>query len=407
MLDPLDWTLPSERLRPWLGQADELATHFAERAVVHDREGSFPFENFRDLQAARFHLLPVPQEFGGWGCTIEEAVRVIERLARGDGATALVFAMHLQVLGGASEGRPWTEERFAHLCRAVVADGGFVNSTATEPELGSPSRGGLPATTATRVEGGWRINGRKTWSSGSPVLGHFLAPAVLNGPDLAADTIGVFDLRPDMPGLRIEETWNVMGMRTTGSHDLVLEQVVVRDEDLLVERAPGTPDAGRASSGAWFGMVVSAVYLGVATAARDQAIRFAQERRPTALGGKAIATLEVIQQRLGALESELLPARSLLYSIARSWASWPERRPELMAHVGATKVLATHNAIAATDLAMRIVGGTAMERSFPLERLFRDVRAGLFHPPAEEAGHARLGQALFAAAGAATETEYP
>ncbi len=394
MIDPLAWQAPSERAAGWLATARELAERFAARAPAHDQAASFAFENIADLQAAGFHRLPLPAEYDGWAVTLPEAVRILETLASGDGPTALIFAMHVQVLGSASEGRPWDEPRFAQLCRAVAADGGLVNATATEPELGSPSHGGLPATAATWVGDGWRITGRKSWATGAPILGHFLTPAVLLAPDVPPGTVGIFDLRPGRPGLRIEETWDVMGMRTTGSHDLVLEDVAVAADDLLVRRLPGTADAGRVSNGAWFGMAVSAVYLGIAMAAREVAVRFAHERRPSGLGGKSIASLEVIQGRLGRLEAELLTARSWTYSLADAWQRFPERRPELTAHVGLSKVVATNHAVTATGWAMRLVGGTAMERKFPLERLFRDVEAGLFHPPADEQGYARLGQAL-------------
>ena len=393
-LDPLDWELPSARCAGWVSQADTLAAGFAVDAATHDRAGTFPHAHYAALRTAAFHLLPIPAEYGGWAATLPEAVRIIEHLARGDGATALVFAMHLQTLGTAAETRPWPEANFARLCRDVVARGGLVNATASEPELGSPSRGGLPATTATWTGDGWRLHGRKTWASGSWALGHFLAPAVLHHPDLADGTVGIFDVRPEH-GPTIEETWNVMGMRGTASHDLVLDDVLVSPDDLLQQKAPGAPDAGRTLGGAWFPLLVSAVYLGIAQAARDAAMQWASERRPTNLGGKAITTTEIVQGRLGTLEAELLTARSLLYTIADRWEQHAARRGALQAHLGLVKVTATTQAVRATDLALRIVGGSAMGRDLPLERLFRDVRAGLFHPPAEETAYQKLGQALF------------
>jgi alkylation response protein AidB-like acyl-CoA dehydrogenase len=183
-------------------------------------------------------------------------------------------------------------------------------------------------------------------------------------------------------------------MRSTGSHDLVLAGVRLEPEDLVLRREPGAPDAGRVSGGAWFGMSLSAVYLGIAAAARDAAISFAHERRPTALQGKSIATLETIQQRVGALQSELLTARALLYSVADNWERAPAARADLLPYVGQIKVIATTHAVAAVDLALRVVGGQAMSRVLPLERLFRDVRAGLFHPPTEEAANTAIGKLL-------------
>jgi alkylation response protein AidB-like acyl-CoA dehydrogenase len=391
MIDPL-MTHTTPRARAWLDRADELAAIFAERSPHHDRVGTIPFENYDDLRAAGFHLLTVPQEHGGWGASLLEATQVIERLARGDGATTLVFGMHVQVLGSLSEHRPWDERWFESFAREVVDHGALINSCATEPELGSPSRGGLPATRARRDGDGWRISGHKTFASGAPVLTHVLIPAVLEGEP--AGTVGVFLVRTDRSGLRVEPTWDVMGMRATASHDLLLEAVAVESADLVQRREPGADDPGRVSGGAWFGMVVAATYLGIAEAARDAAIAFARERRPTALEGRSIATLDPIQRLTGACESQLLTARALLYATATAWREQPQDRPRLMSHVGLCKAVATTHAVEATDLALRIVGGQSMSRRLPLERLFRDVRAGLFHPPTEDVAFANLGRAL-------------
>lgn len=380
------------RLAGWLEHADELAERFRKRAPAHDRAGTTATENFADLRAAGFHLLPVPHEYGGWGATLFEAVRVIERLARGDGATALVFDMHVQVVGSLAETRPWQEDHFAHFCHEIVAHGALINSAATEPELGSPSRGGLPKTTARKDGSVWRVTGRKSWASGAPVLSHFLIPAVLE--DAPHGTVGVFLMAMDRPGIHVEETWDPLGMRGTGSHDLVLEAVRIDARNLVAVRQAGAPDPARVSTGAWFGLTVGGVYLGIAQAARDVALHYAQERKPTALGGKAIATLEPIQRLAGQMEAELLGARALLYATAGAWAQQPEQRTHLASYVGLAKATATQHAVNATDVALRIVGGQSMARSFPLERLFRDVRAGLFHPPTEDAAYVGVGKQI-------------
>lgn len=394
MFDPLLAIDRFPRQAELIALADDLAAGFAASASAHERDGSFPHENFTAIRAAGLHLLTVPGEFGGWNLGLPGAVTVLERLARGDGATALVFAMHVQVLGSAAASRAWPGEQFARICGEVVRDGAMINSAASEPELGSPSRGGLPATRARWDREGWILDGHKTFATGAPELTYFLVPAVLDAPDTAPDTVAVFAVRTRQPGVRIEETWDVMGMRSTGSHDLIFESACLPPDALILRRDPSSPDPGRVSGGAWFGLCVAAVYLGIATAARDAAIDFAHSRKPTALGGKSIASLEVIQQRLGALETELLPARALLYAITDAWERAPDARPALMPRVGQVKVVATTHAVAAVDLALRVVGGQSMTRALPLERLFRDVRAGLFHPPAEETSNTTIGKLL-------------
>lgn len=380
---------PTFDLPSLLNQADELAARFAARAGAHDRAGSFPVESIADLRAAGWPALSVPRDYGGHGAGLLETVQAVEHLATGDGSTALAFTMHLQTIGAAAEKRSWPEPVFAELCRQVVTAGVLVNACASEPELGSPSRGGLPATTARHDSAGWVISGRKTFASLAPVLDYFVVPAAIEG---EPEMIGRF-LVPRTHGILVEENWDPMGMRATGSHDIVLEGVAVDADALLYRESAAAPDPERASVNAWFTLTVSAVYLGVAMAAQKCAVEYAHERVPTALG-KPIATLESVQRRLGEAELRLCAARALLYRVAGDWASHPADRGDLASDVVAAKLTVTNAAIAATDQAMRVVGGAAMRRDLPLERYYRDVRAGLYHPPSDDQGLALLGRAV-------------
>jgi alkylation response protein AidB-like acyl-CoA dehydrogenase len=367
--------------------ADALAARFAERAPEHDRAGSFPHENIADLRAAGWPALTVPTRLGGLGAGLLDTVTALERLAAGDGSTALGIAMHLQTLGAASETEAWPEDQFAAVCRAAVADGALVNACASEPELGSPSRGGLPRTTAVRDGVGWRLTGLKNFASLSPALDYFIIPAALAG---ETDAIGRF-LVPRGPGLTIVENWDPMGMRATGSHDVVLTDVVVPNAALLYRQSAAAPDPYRATLNTWFTLSVTAVYFGVALGACAAAVRYAHGRVPTALG-RPIATLDTVQHRLGQADLTLRAARALLHGTAQAWDARPGERAALAGDVVAAKVFVTNAAIDATDQAMRVVGGAAMRRDLPLERFYRDVRAGLYHPPSDDQALALLGR---------------
>jgi alkylation response protein AidB-like acyl-CoA dehydrogenase len=122
---------------------------------------------------------------------------------------------------------------------------------------------------------------------------------------------------------------------------------------------------------------------GVAEAARDFALGFARERRPTALGGRSIASLPQIRQRAGRLELLLYQARGLLVSTARAFDAHPDANMD--GALAAAKVTATNLAVQVAEEAMRLVGGSSLERGMPLERHFRDVRGGLHHPPQDDA----------------------
>jgi len=371
----------TERQQRFVDIASALVPTLQERAAQHDRDGTFPHENFVDIRRVGLPSLVIPEEFGGWGANLLESTLTMERLAQGDGSTALSFVMHVQVIGGvAEEPHGWPRPLFAQVCRDAVKHGALINSVATEPKLGSPSRGGMPETTAepVQVNGAktWLVNGLKTFASLSPEMDYFIIPAALQD---GSGHIARFVI-PAGPHFEIVETWDSFGMRATGSHDLKIVNARVTDEQMIARGAPSPRTTGKAPANAWFICTVGAVYLGVAQAALDFAADFARKRAPTALG-KPIAELEGIQRRLGQAELLLLQARALLYNTARDWDEMSgTRREELAPAVIATKFTVTNNAIEAVDHAVRVVGGASMARSLPLERYLRDVRPGLFHP---------------------------
>ena len=386
----------TERDERFLAIAGALAEKFAVRAGDQDRTGRFPYENFAEIRAAGLPSLVVPERHGGWGATLPETVRCMERLAMGDGSTALSLTMHMQTLGSAVENGSWPHPLLERVMHAAVAEGALINACATEPEMGSPSRGGRPKTVAQpRFENGdvepsaWIINGRKSFASMAPVLDFFIVPAALQ--DGSEDVARFVVAKGE--GIEIIETWDAMGMRTTGSHDLLLHDVRVLADNII-----GRSDRSRiGGTNAWFMLTVSAVYVGVAIAALQAASRYSHRRVPTALG-RPIATLESVQRHLGQAELLLNQARLLLYHAADLWDGQPEARPHLGPIITTAKFTATNNAVAAVDQCMRVAGGASMTRSLPLERYYRDVRGGLSHPIGDDEALLLLGRAVVAAA---------
>ena len=393
----------TERQARFVELSRALAAKFSSRAAEHDRAGSFPFENFADLRASGYPAWVVPERYGGWGANLLEAIMIAETLAEGDGSTALSAVMHLQTLGGAEERRHWPESLFAEICRAAVERGALVNYIATEPEMGSPSHGGKPATTATPVAAvgsrpaGYLINGRKNFASMSPTLDFMIASATLqppagSGQGAASDSGQVANfVIPPGPGVQIEETWDSLGMRSTGSHDVVLCDVFVPASRMIPPSPPNLPGE-KPRVNAWFAMVVSAVYVGVAAAALQSAVRFAQTRVPPSLG-KPLADLENVQRRLGEAELLLHQARTQLYHAAELWGRFPDQRVEVGELVLVAKYTATNNAVTVVDHCMRVAGGASMTKTLPLERYYRDVRGGVGHPPHDDQILSTLGKA--------------
>ena len=367
--------------------AGEMADRFAGRAATHDRANTFPFENFQELHESGYLALTVPPEYGGGGIDSLELAAAQERLARGDGSTALAAGMHLLLVGRLATVRPWPEEAFAEVCCDIVERGALINSVHSEPDLGSPSRGGLPSTTATRTGDGWRIDGRKRWASLAPALGwvYALAAVVEDGKEPRR---GNFLLRADTPGVRVEETWDNHGMRATGSHDLVLEDVRLPESALVPDTGAPVPGGGKD----WGGFAGPAVFLGVATAARDFAVAYANERTPNGMA-HPIAHLQTVQHRVAEMELLLLQARTLLYDTAERWQRFPEERDALGWRLAAVKYTVSNHAIRVGDLALRVTGSAGLSRALPLERHVRDLRVSIGQPPIDDAALTIIGKA--------------
>jgi len=346
---------------------------FAAREAELDETGDFPFENMKELKNFGYTTLTLPKQYGGRGGSLYDFLLGQERIAMESGSTALSIGWHLGSLLEINSKLNWDKEVLEEFYKEV-ASGALTNRAATEPKTGSPTRGGRPETLAVKEGGGWRINGRKSFTTLSPILDLFLVSAWV--PE--TENVGWFMIHRDTAGVRIEETWNMIAMQGTGSHDLVLENVLIDDKYYIEKmRAPaktGTP---------WL-LHIPACYIGIAISARNEAIAFAKEYRPNSLPGP-IADLPNVQRTIGEIELELSQARHYLYSVAEKWETKPEEREEIAKEFGAVKMAVTNAALSIVDKAMRVVGAKSLQRSNPLQRHYRNVRAGLHNPPMDDA----------------------
>jgi alkylation response protein AidB-like acyl-CoA dehydrogenase len=374
--------------------AGELADKFAQRVADYDWEGRFPLENYADLRASGYLTLTVPRVFGGYGASLLDVVLAQTRLAQGCASTALATSMHLINVARYTYGLDGPNEFFARICQDVVQNGAMINTAASEPATGSPSRGGRPTTVARRQsDGSWYITGRKTYTTGSLALKYFIVSCGIEDnsglPPLKADR-GNFLVTSDLAGVSIEQTWNAMSMRASGSNDLVLENVHVGAEAYTDQSLPISPTCAQ-QNGAWV-LATTAVYLGIAQAARNEAINFAQRRRPNSLD-RPIASLPHIQEKAAGMDLALMQARAVLFDVAEQFSKDPVHTPGSL--IGAAKYIVTNRAVETVDLGMRLVGAAGLAVSNPMQRYYRDVRAGLHNPPMEDAVIAQLGREAF------------
>ncbi|WP_201317831.1 acyl-CoA dehydrogenase family protein [Paenibacillus sp. EPM92] len=359
----------NETQKEWLRRLNEKQTVFKNKADRIDELAIFPTENVLELIDMGYTRSTLSKTYGGEGLKIYDMVLLQETLASFDASTALSIGWHLSVVGEIFEKKHWTTSDLDFIAEEVVK-GALINRAASEAQTGSPTRGGRPETKAVKKGEHWIISGRKIFTTLSPVLTYFLVSAWIE----EQQTIGYFLLHKDLEGLQIEETWDTISLRGTGSHDLVLEQVVVNHNKLVeLNNLP----SGKELNG-WL-LHIPACYLGIAQAARDYALQFANQYSPNSISGP-ISQLSNVQHLIGEMDLELMKARHFLYSVAEAYDD-VTRRDYLSTELGAAKHAVTNSAITIVDKAMRLVGIKSLHRNNPLQRYYRDVRAGLHNPP--------------------------
>lgn len=381
-------TPAQERL---LATITPLLEGIAARAGAADRGGGFFHESFEALREAGYFGAPVPAAYGGGGYGLADLVLSQRAIARADGSTAYAVGMHLMTVGQEVAAQSWPAPVRERIFRDVATTGATINSVVTEPALGSIQGGGRPAATFTPAgEGRWRLSGHKTFSTLAPVLTFFLTAATF---DDGSGDVGRAIVPRDRPGLRVEETWDALGLRATGSHDVYFADVPLEQADFITRHDP-EQSGQRSHDFAWFALLVAAASLGIAEAARDYAVDYARRRRPTGYAAP-ISQIPYIRHEVGRLEIDLMQAWALLGTTAEAWDAEPQRRGALLAPaLAAAKLHVTDTAVAVVDRCMRIVGGVSLQRSEPLERYYRDVRGPLANPPITPRGLEMIARAV-------------
>ncbi|MCD8509490.1 MAG: acyl-CoA/acyl-ACP dehydrogenase [Bacillus sp. (in: Bacteria)] len=357
-------------------RANNFVEDFKARASYYDEKALFPVENFQKLKEAGMTALTVPKKYGGEEISLYEFLLVQEVIAKGDGATALSLGWHNGTMMQLKDTNKWPEKVFRKVAESAVIEHKLINTAATEPSTGSPARGGMPLTKAVKTTDGWVLNGKKTFTSLAPVLDWIIVTAMAQDGDQVR--LAEFLLPRETEGIQFEETWNTMGMRATRSDDLLLENVFVSEDALVAVKDPGH---GKHPQG-WL-LHIPACYLGIAIAARDEAVNFAKSYQPSSLP-HPISQVPEVQRKTAEMDLELMKARHFMYHVASIWDERPEIRQQIGAELAAVKTICTNAAVKVVDLAMRIVGGQSLHKSNQLERYYRDVRAGLHNPPSDD-----------------------
>lgn len=359
---------------PELDATLELITReLAAGASEVDRNAAFPSANFAILQRHGLLGLTVSRNLGGAGADLTTARKVVAAVAKGEPSTALILVMQYLLHFRLQDDARWPEHLRQRLAREAVEKGALINAFRVEPDLGTPARGGLPATLARRTTEGWRLSGAKIYSTGSHGLEWYLVWARSDDDD---PLVGSFLVHKDSPGIRIVDEWDHLGMRATCSHRVEFDNVLLPLDHAVEVNPVSAPSPEFDGEGmVWMAVLLASLYDAVAQAARDWLVTFLRERVPTNLG-QPLASLPRFQERVGRIDTLLFANRNLLDSAAAGWVK--------AQNTGQLKQLVTQNAIAAVELAIEITGNPGLSRSNPLERHYRDVLCSRVHTPQDD-----------------------
>jgi alkylation response protein AidB-like acyl-CoA dehydrogenase len=359
-----------------------IRRHFAATAANVDRNACFPESNIALLREAGLLALTVPARFGGMGGGLRDTAHVLGVLAEGCPSTSLILAMQLFKIAGLARLGQLPGAVLARIATDAVEHGGLINALRVEPDLGSPTRGGMPATTLRRTANGWRLSGHKIFSTGAPGL---LWMDVWARHD---EQVGHALVLADAPGIRIDETWDHIGMRGTCSHDVIFTDVPVAD-DFVVLQPPSSWLGADPSQMAWNAAGIGAIYTGIARAARDWIADFLRHRVPSGLGAP-LATLPRAQEKVGEIEMLIAANNRLIASVA---AETDDGTPTPATEAALIKTIIVENSIRAVDIAASLAGNHAHAKTNAIERHIRDVRSGRVQAPQSDAAFVAAGKA--------------
>ncbi|HYW22986.1 MAG TPA: acyl-CoA dehydrogenase family protein [Terriglobales bacterium] len=337
--------------------AAELGARFGPTAASHDRENRFVGEHYAALRESGYTVLPIPEELGGLGASLRQICFAEAELARHCAATSLAIAMHLHPLASTvfrwRRGAPGAEALLRRVAdeRLIVCSSGASDFT-------------HPSGTAEPNDGGYVVSGRKVFCSQAPAGDLLSTAAVLDGEVL------VFFAPMRDPGVTVLDTWDALGMRATASHDVVLEGVRVPEAQVFARRPLGKLDPTLRANYLHAIPIITAVYLGIAAAARDEGVRLAL--------GRDRAGDRLVQRQVGEMDVRLRTGWWSLLGALDEFRDEPSA--EAMNAVWTAKHHATLGAGEVVDRAMELAGGASFYRRSPLERAYRDVRAGKYHP---------------------------
>ena len=374
----------------------QVTAEIAEHAADYDRSGEVPAKGLEAAWRAGLVTATVGQRYGGPGVGTIDAVRIVEAIGEGDPSVALIVTNTLMAHAAQAELGGWYAEHYDDLLRRSLREPSFVNAIRAEPELGAPARGGIPKTTITRTENGWRLDGHKAYATGGTALTYHSVWVTADEPDTPSHRprVGHVTVLGDAEGITWVETWDHLGLRASNTHDVVYDGVEVPYE--AFREIPRQPDGSYRDPAATAGpgsFAHPALYIGVARAARSAFAEFARTRVPSALG-RPIAETERIQAVAGEIDLQIATAETLAYGTLRRLEAGDDT---VLPQLSVIKVAIARAVVSATQTAVAALGNPGLTRNNRLERHLRDALCIRVHPPQEDFALVQAGRRVLGA----------
>jgi alkylation response protein AidB-like acyl-CoA dehydrogenase len=392
-----------------LDKAKELSQLFREVGPKYDEENTFAYPTIEPFKQSRLGAVPVPKRFGGLGGDLLATSKIVTELSRGDSAITLAYNMHYIMVGIA--GSLMTDEQNKYWL-GRVAEGELMFGPFSEQRAGFSGLADMKA--VPQPGGGWRLFGKKTWGTLSEAASIITTNATItdadgNLPDdfqerVNAEALFIGDFTVDEngqgDGIRIEKTWNALGMHATGTQTIHFEGYFVPEDGFVSEWRTGAFGVLE-----WASLMFASIYYGMQLRILEESRAVLSKKTLGATFGAIVAKDTKVAQvghivdGIGDFASRCELSRRVLYQTCRDLATGYDDEWSLelrFPYIGLAKTFIADNVQYMSRHAMSMVGGSSFRRGTIFERLYRDSAASMFQPLNADQSRTYIGEQLLA-----------
>jgi len=377
-----DFTLSEEHEALVEAVRDLVRDRIAPRAGDIDETGEFPWDVYDALKSSGFHAIHIPEQYGGQGGDALAACLVIEEVARACASSSLIPAVNK--LGTMPLMIAADEDMLQRYLPKVASGEAMFSYALSEREAGSDAAS--MTTRAVEHDGGWVLNGQKSWISNAGVSRYYTVMAVTE-PGAGSHGISAFVVHADDPGFALGAPERKLGIHGSPTREILFDNCWIPADRLVGERGSGFQTAMATLDHTR--ITIGAQAIGIAQGALDVAIGYAKDRIQF---GKPIASFQAMQFMIADMAMDVAAARQLVYAAAAK----SERGDADLSFFGAAaKCFASDVAMKVTTDAVQVLGGAGYTRDWPVERYMRDAKITQIYEGTNQVQRIVMAKALF------------